>query len=94
VHDELTRRLTESILTCTGAVDPELRKAIAKGVAVPKALAAYVDKVRRHAYRVTAEDIEALKQAGYSEDAILEVTLSAALGAALVRRERGLASCD
>jgi alkylhydroperoxidase family enzyme len=94
MHDELTRKLTESILTCPGAVEPALRKAIVDGGAVPEALAAYVDKVKRHAYRVTVEDIEALKKAGYSEDAILEITLSAALGAALVRRERGLASCD
>jgi alkylhydroperoxidase family enzyme len=94
MSDELTQNLAKSILTCPGALGPEIRKAIADGADVPEMLVAYVDKVRRHAYRITAEDIEALKKSGYSEDAILEITLSAALGAALVRRKRGLASCD
>jgi hypothetical protein len=42
------------------------------------------------AYKVTDKDIEALKQAGYSEDAIFEITISAAVGAAYARLERGL----
>ena len=45
-----------------------------------------------HAYRTTDQDIVALRTAGYSEDAIFEITLSAALGAGLARLERGLAA--
>jgi alkylhydroperoxidase family enzyme len=48
-------------------------------------LACYVDKVARHAYKVTDEDVEALRQAGYSEDQIFEPTVSAALDAGLER---------
>lgn len=48
-------------------------------------------KVARHAYTVTDGDIAALREAGYSEDAIFEITLSAAVGAGLARLERGLA---
>src|SRR5438067_8006706 len=55
-------------------------------------LAAYVDKVARHAYKVTDEDVGRLQQAGHSDDALFEVTVSAALGAALGRLERGLAA--
>ena len=61
-------------------------------VDVPPALAAYVDKVARHAYRVTDEDLATLQRAGHSDDALFEVTVSAALGAALGRLERGLAA--
>ena len=55
-------------------------------------LAAYVDKVARHAYKVTDEDLGTLQRAGHSDDALFEVTVSAALGAALGRLERGLAA--
>src|SRR5919108_4073359 len=54
-------------------------------------LAAYVDKVAKHAYKVTDDDLGRLQQAGHSDDALFEVTVSAALGAALARLERGLA---
>jgi alkylhydroperoxidase family enzyme len=55
-------------------------------------LASYVDKVAKHAYTVTDDDLRRLQQAGHSDDALFEVTVSAALGAALGRLERGLAA--
>lgn len=55
-------------------------------------LAAYVDKVARHAHQVTDEDLTALQRAGSSDDALFEVTVAAALGAAVGRLERGLAA--
>ncbi len=59
---------------------------------IPDELAAFVEKVSRHAYQVTDQDIERLKAAGYSEDAIFELTLCAGVGASLARLERGLAA--
>lgn len=53
-------------------------------------LAAYLDKVRRHAYKVTDADVQALKDAGYSDDEIFEQTVSAAVAAGLERLEAGL----
>lgn len=106
-HMPLVRGLEESILTAPGETDPALRRAIEARSAelggrseppgtasgeIPEALRGYVDKVARHAYKVTDRDVEALKAAGYSEDAIFEITLSAALGAGLSRLERGLAA--
>ena len=64
----------------------------ASGEGIPAALTAYVDKVARHAYQVTDEDLGALQRAGTSDDVLFEVTVSAALGAALGRLERGLAA--
>jgi alkylhydroperoxidase family enzyme len=55
-------------------------------------LAAYVDTVARHAYKVTDDDIAALKRDGHNDDAIFEVTVAASLGAALYRLERGMAA--
>ena len=57
---------------------------------VPPDFAAYVEKVRTRAYTVTDADIEALKAAGHSEDEIFEQTVSAAVGAGLLRLEAGL----
>src|SRR5262245_29056229 len=59
---------------------------------IPADISGYVEKVALHAYRITDEDIAELKAAGYSEDAILEITLSAALGAGMSRMEAGLAA--
>lgn len=58
---------------------------------VPSELAEFADKVARCASAVTEADVASLRQAGYSEDAIFEITASAALGAGLARLERGLA---
>jgi len=55
-------------------------------------LARYVDTVARHAFKVTDGDVAALQRAGYSDDALFEATVAAALGAALGRLERGLAA--
>jgi hypothetical protein len=58
--------------------------------ALPADLIPYLNKVALYAYKVTDDDIARLKQAGYSEDELFEITLSAALGAGLARIERGL----
>jgi alkylhydroperoxidase family enzyme len=56
----------------------------------PPELAAYLEKVRRYAYRTTDADVQALKDAGYSEDEIFEHTVSVAVAAGLERLEAGL----
>jgi len=82
-----------AVLEQPGTVPPALRQAASlnQSADLPEALRAYVDAVERHAYKLTDEDIEALKQAGYSEDQLFEITVAAALGAGLRRLEAGLA---
>ena len=74
-YDELIERLRESAL-------PERN--------APPEFASYLEKVRLHAYEVTDGDVQALKDAGYSEDEIFEHTVSAAVAAGLERLEAGL----
>jgi alkylhydroperoxidase family enzyme len=57
---------------------------------VPSTAEAYTDTVRRHAYRVTDAQVEALRDAGLSEDDVFELTVAAAVGAGLERLEAGL----
>ena len=67
-----------------------LRAAASPERPVPPDLAAYVEKVRLHAYRITDEDVQALKDAGFSEDELFEHTVSAATAAGLERLDAGL----
>jgi alkylhydroperoxidase family enzyme len=67
-----------------------LREAARPERPAPDEFAAYLDKVRRHAYTVTDSDVQALKQAGYSEDEIFEQTVSAAVAAGLERLDAGM----
>ena len=69
-----------------------LREAAQPEREAPAAFAAYLDKVRRHAYRTTDADIQALKDDGFSEDEIFEHTVSAAVAAGLERLDAGLAT--
>jgi alkylhydroperoxidase family enzyme len=69
-----------------------LRNAARPERPAPPEFAAYLDKVRLTAYEVTDEDVEALKEAGFSEDQIFEHTVSAAVAAGLARLEAGLAA--
>jgi alkylhydroperoxidase family enzyme len=91
-HDAVIQRLHDAVLGSNGSVPYETRLALATGRDVPEELRPYADKVARHAYRVTERDLDALRDAGYNDDAIFELTVSVALGAGLRRRDVGLAA--
>ena len=96
--------ILRSVLETPGALDPSLRHAIFVRASAPQnndsdpdcpeglptLLCAFVDKVLRHAYKVTDGDIERLRDAGYSEDAVFETIVCAAVGAGLFRLDRAL----
>ena len=86
--------LVAAVLDSAGETASDLRRGLATGGEVPADLAVYADKVLRHAYKVTEKDLVILRQAGYSENAIFEVTLSLALGAALARLDAGLRALE
>lgn len=56
----------------------------------PAAMEPYLEKVRRAAYRVTDEDVDELRAAGFTEDEIFEQTVSAAVSEGLGRLEAAL----
>ncbi len=99
---QLPEEVSEAVLSSPGITRPDQRRAIASLAgrlsehskhdfdAIPVPVARYVEKVALNAYRITDGDVELLRDAGYSEDAIFEITLCAALGASLARLERGL----
>jgi hypothetical protein len=90
-----------ALLTNPAASTPALRQAVeayAAGLGdavrssqeLPAELISYVKKVALYAYKVTDQDVQQLREAGYSEDIIFEITLCASVGAGLARFERGL----
>ncbi len=103
-HAAHVQRMVDAVLSRPGETDPALRRAIeawaaklggrpsAEVVEIPAELTGYVTKVALHAYKTRDEDIETLRKAGYSEDAVFELTLSATIGAGQARLERGLAT--
>jgi alkylhydroperoxidase family enzyme len=63
----------------------ELRDVVRRTAPAPVEMEAYLEKVHRHAYRVTDADVDALTSAGISEDAIFEQTVAAAISEGLYR---------
>ncbi|MHC4410376.1 MAG: hypothetical protein ACYS0E_21320 [Planctomycetota bacterium] len=57
---------------------------------LPPGVRELVEKVAQNAYKVTDHDITHLLHEGYSEDAIFEIVVCAAVGAGAARFERAM----
>jgi len=88
-HAALRDRVLQEVLQGAGETDPAIRKAAADGSGVSADLQALVDKIHRHAYKVTDDDMAQL-QAKYGDDRMFEIVVSAALGASRQRLIAGL----
>ena len=92
-HADLRDRAFRAVFDGPGQTDAALRHAVAERTGVPADLQALVDKIHRHAYKVTDDDLARLR-ATYSEDALFEIVVSAALGASRQRLFAGLAALE
>jgi hypothetical protein len=92
-HAGLRDELFEQVLAGSGSSEPGARRAAAENVGVSADLQALVDKIHRHAYKVTDDDVARL-QAVYGDDTMFEIIVSAALGASRQRLAAGLAALD
>lgn len=81
--------LRAAVLDGPAVTDRDLRWAAASGTA-PGLWAGYVRSVRETSYRMSEEDITALKAEGIGEEEIFEITVATAVGAAVDRLEAGL----
>jgi len=86
-YDAMVARLCESVLRSPSDLDSPRREAAARGDLDGPA-AAFARKVRESSYRVVDEDFAAMKAAGFTEEQIYDLTVSAALGAAKERLDR------
>jgi hypothetical protein len=92
-HASHRDRVLERVLEGPGETDPALRKAAAEGKGLPADLQALVDKIHRHAYKVTDDDIAQL-QTKYGDDRLFEIVVSSALGASRQRLMAGLRALE
>jgi hypothetical protein len=93
-HAALRERVLATVLEGPGESNPATRQAAAANSAqVPADLKALVEKIHRHAYKVTDEDIARL-QATYGDDRLFEIIVSAAVGASRVRLAAGLQALE
>ena len=86
----LVASLRRSVFDSAAATDPRTRQAAGDGGPLPAPWPGYAAKVRDQASRVTDADVAALREAGVSEQEIFEITVSAAVGAALRGLDAGL----
>jgi alkylhydroperoxidase family enzyme len=90
-YDVFRKQLEFAVLNTPGDSPTALRRAAMQRGTIPTPLASYVDKVARHAHKVTDADVAELRDS-YSDDALFEITVAAAVGAALHRLDRGMAA--
>ena len=88
-HGDVVADLRHAVLSAPATTTPALRTAAATGDTVPEPWRAYAETVRDASYAVTDADIARLTAAGHTEDEIFEVTVAAAVGAALRAYEAG-----
>jgi alkylhydroperoxidase family enzyme len=88
----LRQATAEAVLRGPGTAPAALRQAVSRGEP-PEELRALVEKIRRHAYKVTDEDLAALGDR-YSEDQLFELVVAAAFGAAEERLRAGLRALE
>jgi alkylhydroperoxidase family enzyme len=86
---QLLEATQRAFLGEAGALPQAARQSIVEGGDVPEALRGFVERIARHAYRVTDEDFAVLREAGFSDDQLFEIAIAASLGAGLVRLHAG-----
>jgi hypothetical protein len=79
---QLHRALVARVLDSDGQAPPELRRSAFDNAGLSDPMRTLVEKVADHAYRVTDEDVAAVRAAGLSEDQIFEIVVCAAIGQA------------
>jgi alkylhydroperoxidase family enzyme len=86
------RALVDRILNGEGRVSPEQRARAFNNAGISPPLDALIGKVATRPAQVTDADFAAAKAAGFSEDQLFELVISAAVGQSTRRYEAGLAA--
>jgi alkylhydroperoxidase family enzyme len=70
------------------------RRAAVENAAVGEPLSTLIQKVTKHAYKVTDEDIARARASGLSEDQIFEIVVCSAIGQATRQYDTALAALE
>jgi AhpD family alkylhydroperoxidase len=82
-HGDAVKNLRHAVLEAPATTDPALRTAAATGGPLPEPWQSYATTVRDASCKITDTDIDRLVAAGHTEEEIFEVTVAAAVGAAV-----------
>jgi len=82
-HGDAAENLRHAVLEAPATIDPALRTAAATGGPLPEPWQSYATIVRDASYKITDNDIDRLAAGGHTEEEIFEVTVAAAVGAAV-----------
>jgi alkylhydroperoxidase family enzyme len=89
---QLRRALIARVVDGDGKAPTELRRAAFDNAGLDEPVRLLIEKVAHHAYRVTDEDVAAVRAAGLSEDQIFEIVVCAAIGQASRQYQNALAA--
>jgi hypothetical protein len=87
------RTLEDSVLCGPGKAPSSVREAVAALKDVPDELRELVEKIEKHAYAVTDEDVDKLKTK-YTDDQLFEIVVATAIGASRRRLEAGMRALE
>jgi alkylhydroperoxidase family enzyme len=82
--------LRSAVFESPGRTDPATRAAAGRGGQLPEPISSYVAKVRDESYRIADADFAGLTAAGLTDDETFELTVAAAVGAALHRLDAAM----
>jgi hypothetical protein len=88
------KALVARILEGDGEASPAERRAAFNNTGLGEPLHTLIDKVARHAHRVTDEDFARARASGLSEDQIFEIIVCAAIGQATRQYDGALAALE
>ena len=89
-HAAEIEALRRAVFESAGSTELAVRVAAGSCGQLPDPIGSYAEMVRDRSYRVTDSDLDELTVAGLSDDAIFELTVAAAVGAALQRLTAGI----
>jgi hypothetical protein len=88
------KALARRILEGDGQASPSERRAAFDNNGLAEPVGTLIDKVARHAYQVTDEDVAATRASGLSEYQIFEIVVCAAIGEATRQYDAALAALE
>jgi hypothetical protein len=89
---EARKALLKRILEGDGKAPHSQRRAAFDNAGLAEPLSTLIDKVAKHAHKVTDQDFAAAKASGLSEDQIFEIVVCAAVGQATRQYDAALAA--
>jgi len=90
LYDSMMKRLCHAVFAGPGTLDAVVRQKIGLGAPLDGTLGQYANKVAQRDYRGIDKCIADLHSEAYSDDQIFEATVSAALGAGIMRLQLAL----